>query len=221
MADWEFIKKSLTGSRLSYDCPRCEEHLQAKLSEAGTEETCPQCGVVYIVPGTEEVAELQRTLAAKKEQKRKEQEEKARIRNERARPTEEEAADDSTPGVEGETMTARTTNRWPIIVQAILASIVTASVCFLAYCVIVANTAGHDWEVKQQRQATIYELEDARLKALEEEAAVASKEGLWCVEQATDENGKFHASRMPTDFTPFYESLTDDELAALQRYRNR
>jgi predicted nucleic acid-binding Zn-ribbon protein len=52
------IKKTLTGHCLSYTCPNCGDALRSPLPEVGTEQTCPQCGVVHFVPGKQEADEF-------------------------------------------------------------------------------------------------------------------------------------------------------------------
>lgn len=71
----EFIvKKGLLGSyTVAYDCPRCKSGLKSRLDDAGTSDTCPDCGTGFIVPGKEERDRIhheqavgaQRTLEAK------------------------------------------------------------------------------------------------------------------------------------------------------------
>jgi uncharacterized Zn finger protein (UPF0148 family) len=65
------IKKNMIGGHhLSYTCPKCGDALRSPLTEAGSEQTCPQCGTTHTVPGKEQVAKF---LLAKKQQKEKEE----------------------------------------------------------------------------------------------------------------------------------------------------
>jgi uncharacterized Zn finger protein (UPF0148 family) len=78
------IKKRLLGGySVSYSCPQCETALVSKDDEAGKQETCPECGAQFVVPGKQELTDLIST----KEQKTRE----ARERAERVQRLKEEA----------------------------------------------------------------------------------------------------------------------------------
>jgi uncharacterized Zn finger protein (UPF0148 family) len=44
----------LGGYTVAYECPKCSTALKSPLDEAGTADSCPQCGTQFVVPGTEE-----------------------------------------------------------------------------------------------------------------------------------------------------------------------
>lgn len=63
------VKKNLVGQLVvHYSCHHCGEGLKSSLSAAGTEEYCPSCNKVFLVPGTEELDKMSRaTEAAQRE----------------------------------------------------------------------------------------------------------------------------------------------------------
>lgn len=85
------IKKTLTGHCLSYTCPKCGDALRSPLAEAGTRQTCPQCGAVHVVPGQQEVAEFLRAEQVRKEQKAAERQRQKADRAERKARVKQEA----------------------------------------------------------------------------------------------------------------------------------
>lgn len=72
-------KGMLGGHTLSYDCPSCSAALKSKLDDAGNQDTCPECGRPYVVPGIAERNRIHDEEEAIKEQKRlvKQQEQQA------------------------------------------------------------------------------------------------------------------------------------------------
>ena len=44
------LKKGL----VRYACPKCTDRLSSELFDAGKTERCPQCGTIFVVPGTKE-----------------------------------------------------------------------------------------------------------------------------------------------------------------------
>lgn len=62
------IKKKFTGGyTVNYECPSCSAGLVSPISEAGTNQQCPTCNHIFVVPGKEDVLELNRKLAEKRE----------------------------------------------------------------------------------------------------------------------------------------------------------
>jgi uncharacterized OB-fold protein len=76
------IKKTLTGGHyFSYVCPQCDDALRSPLAEVGTNQSCPQCGVVHVVPGKREAEEF---LVAEEVRKGQKAAERQRQKAERA-----------------------------------------------------------------------------------------------------------------------------------------
>jgi hypothetical protein len=49
------IKRGLLGRYvIGYDCPHCSGRLKSPIDEAGRTETCPECGLQFVVPGKTE-----------------------------------------------------------------------------------------------------------------------------------------------------------------------
>ncbi|MEM7454220.1 MAG: hypothetical protein AAF456_07675 [Planctomycetota bacterium] len=72
------VKKSLLGrKRVVYRCPGCDEGLRSPLGQAGQQDYCPYCGVVFVVPGLKGLREDQRIKAERQERKNVRQREKA------------------------------------------------------------------------------------------------------------------------------------------------
>ncbi len=49
-----------------YPCPVCRADLRSPLTYAGKTDTCPNCGAAYIVPGAEQLKQLQEVQAAER-----------------------------------------------------------------------------------------------------------------------------------------------------------
>lgn len=65
------IKKTMFGGyRVTYDCLACGEKLRSPLDAAGTQDSCPNCNIIFVVPGAKEREELKRTKDAEQEHKR-------------------------------------------------------------------------------------------------------------------------------------------------------
>ena len=61
------FKKTIFGAiRVSYDCPKCLERLTSPLREAGIRDTCPACGIHFIVPGTKRLKQESDRVAEQK-----------------------------------------------------------------------------------------------------------------------------------------------------------
>jgi len=57
------LKKSLFGKySISYACPHCDERLSSPIGETGKNDSCPNCNMGFIVPGSEERCKLERQL---------------------------------------------------------------------------------------------------------------------------------------------------------------
>src|SRR5689334_6055834 len=72
----EFVVKkgAFGGFSVVYSCPRCSSGLKSRLDEAGKSDTCPDCGVVFVIPGKEECDRIRReqVTAAQKQSHEKE-----------------------------------------------------------------------------------------------------------------------------------------------------
>ena len=87
--DYQIKKGVLGGYKIKYDCPGCSTGLNSSLDEAGGTESCPECGVQFVVPGATERDSIRsaEALAAKtkqeeKQRKREEKQQKARLKQE-------------------------------------------------------------------------------------------------------------------------------------------
>ena len=54
------LTKGLTGYVVKYQCPQCQANLRSPLKQAGTNDDCPDCQAMFVVPGTNELAKLER-----------------------------------------------------------------------------------------------------------------------------------------------------------------
>jgi len=95
------VSKNLLGAYVvKYPCPHCGEKLSSALKEAGTQDNCPNCYRLFVVPGAEAVAQvaaMRRAAAERKEQvkaelRQEKQQRKNQREKERARAREEAAA---------------------------------------------------------------------------------------------------------------------------------
>ncbi|MCO6043297.1 hypothetical protein NG895_05205 [Aeoliella sp. ICT_H6.2] len=97
MSDYT-VKKGALGTVVQYECPQCKSPLTSNVSEAGGQDTCPDCGCVFVIPGEAEKLELERRAALKQRAKIEEQQRKnheaedAKRRKEQRRKAKEEAA---------------------------------------------------------------------------------------------------------------------------------
>jgi len=75
------IRKTVLGKyAVKFDCPKCKARLSAPLDQAGSEDTCPDCHEVFVVPGRQKLDQLnlqkqtladrEAALAVEKEQER-------------------------------------------------------------------------------------------------------------------------------------------------------
>lgn len=68
------IKKGLFGRlTVGYDCPHCAARLKSPLDDAGKSDTCPECGIAFVVPGTEELRRIESEEAAAAQRIREEE----------------------------------------------------------------------------------------------------------------------------------------------------
>lgn len=75
------VSAGVTGKSVRYDCPQCNSPLMNPLAEAGSEDSCPDCGASHVVPGIRErEAESTRRVTADrlKTIERKERQERSR-----------------------------------------------------------------------------------------------------------------------------------------------
>ena len=80
------ITKSVFGNyRVGYDCPVCGERLRSPISDAGTQDVCPNCNIQYVVPGTKERDQLNREKQAELKHKRQVAEQIRKIKQEKQR----------------------------------------------------------------------------------------------------------------------------------------
>ncbi len=97
MSDYT-IKKGALGTVVQYACPQCRTPLTSHFSQAGEQDTCPDCGAIFVVPGETEKQQLVEQAAHEKKQRVEEQRRKeiqaaeARQRIEEQRKAREEAA---------------------------------------------------------------------------------------------------------------------------------
>jgi len=70
------VKKGVLGGHaISYDCPHCSAALKSRIGDAGNQDTCPECGKQYVVPGVAERERIHNAEVAAEEYKRKAKEE--------------------------------------------------------------------------------------------------------------------------------------------------
>jgi Zn-finger nucleic acid-binding protein len=60
--DYEFNRGTIGGDTTSYACPRCSLRLVSSINDAGGIDKCPECGFGYVVPGAEELKNLEAKL---------------------------------------------------------------------------------------------------------------------------------------------------------------
>ena len=66
------VKKSLLGSYSThYQCPNCSEWLKSPIAEAGTEDSCPECGTEFIVPGIQQRNDIDSRMELDRQRKKK------------------------------------------------------------------------------------------------------------------------------------------------------
>lgn len=51
---FEIVKNVLGAKQVRYECPKCGTTLKNSLSQAGEKDACPECRVVFVVPGQAE-----------------------------------------------------------------------------------------------------------------------------------------------------------------------
>ena len=78
-------KTLLGGYQVKFGCPACKTRLTSPLSDAGANDTCPDCGSQFVVPGTDALRQWNEQKAEKAEQKRQQQLELARQKAEAAK----------------------------------------------------------------------------------------------------------------------------------------
>ena len=47
------VKSGVMGATVLYECPQCGSPLTSSLDESGSQDACPDCGAVFIVPGSQ------------------------------------------------------------------------------------------------------------------------------------------------------------------------
>jgi hypothetical protein len=73
------LKTSVLGRQsLSYDCPHCETGLTSPLDDAGKDDTCPDCGESFAVPGSDERDKFRADEAHRRQQRELEKQRKAK-----------------------------------------------------------------------------------------------------------------------------------------------
>jgi len=65
----EYTKNLVGKPIVKFDCPKCNLRLSAMLAEAGTHDTCPECGQAFRVPGTQQLKKAQEKRKLEKEAK--------------------------------------------------------------------------------------------------------------------------------------------------------
>ena len=65
----EYTKNLVGKPIVKFDCPKCHLRLSAMLAEAGTHDTCPECGQAFRVPGTQQLKKAQEKRKLEKEAK--------------------------------------------------------------------------------------------------------------------------------------------------------
>ena len=65
----EYTKNLVGKPIVKFDCPKCHLRLSAMLAEAGTHDTCPECGQAFRVPGTLQLKKAQEKRKLEKEAK--------------------------------------------------------------------------------------------------------------------------------------------------------
>lgn len=68
-ASFKVTKTVLGKLSLKFKCPSCRVMLNSKFEEAGTTDTCPDCGTKFVVPGADKLAELRKQKAEQIEKK--------------------------------------------------------------------------------------------------------------------------------------------------------
>lgn len=89
------VRKNVLGKyTVHYVCPKCGEGIKSSIFDAGNPDTCPACHTKFIVPGTDERAEVERKQEQAKQKKKEEAEQRKeeRLKKQRERQAEEEKA---------------------------------------------------------------------------------------------------------------------------------
>lgn len=63
--------------RVKYDCPSCQTPLENELAEAGIEDSCPDCGTKYLVPGVDKRIQVEDELKRQAQARKKAEADKA------------------------------------------------------------------------------------------------------------------------------------------------
>lgn len=71
------------GNKVKFSCPKCKERLVTKLKQAGTNDYCPECGIVFTCAGQKELHQQNSDIQKQKDKKLQEQENEARDRENR------------------------------------------------------------------------------------------------------------------------------------------
>ncbi|MDV6034661.1 MAG: hypothetical protein F9B45_32135 [Phycisphaera sp. RhM] len=53
------VKNTITGYKVGFRCPGCQERLSETIEKAGQPDRCPVCGATFILPGQNELKKLQ------------------------------------------------------------------------------------------------------------------------------------------------------------------
>ena len=88
------LKKNLAGAySVKFKCPKCGIKLAESLKNAGQQDTCPECGQKFVIPGAEELSrqrkEQDRIAAEKAARKDAEEIEKQRAKSQQKKEREE------------------------------------------------------------------------------------------------------------------------------------
>lgn len=55
--------------KVVYDCPKCEHNLCNPLDDAGSDDTCPECGCDFVVPGIDDLKRIRQEIENKRQSK--------------------------------------------------------------------------------------------------------------------------------------------------------
>lgn len=84
------VRKRALGAVVEYNCAKCGAPLTSNLNKAGEQDSCPDCGSVFLIPGEKERQHLMEQAALEKKRKLEEQIRKRALAAEEARRKEEE-----------------------------------------------------------------------------------------------------------------------------------
>lgn len=64
------LREGIAGPSVRYQCPKCREPLVSPLGDAGAIDSCPTCGLRFVVPGEKDKSEFEQQRSRKEELKR-------------------------------------------------------------------------------------------------------------------------------------------------------